>query len=184
MRKYLTTLCLLTSASAVAGPPYRTDAPEPTPYKHYEIFFASQYTTTAEGKSGTLPHIEINYGAMPRVQIGIRLPYGFNQTSGNARQYGLGDIEIGLKYRLVDETDSRPMISFFPSMKSHTGNSERGLTDGANSYLLPVWVGKKWGDWSTYGGAGYKINQALGAQNSWTMGWLLQRQISTPLSLG
>jgi len=184
MRTWLTLLSFLGASLAFAGPPYRTDDPEPTPYQHYEIFFASQFTRTADGESGTLPHIEINYGATPRIQIGIRLPYAFNQAQGETRQYGLGDIELGLKYRLLDESDARPMVSFFPSMKTHTGNEETGLGDGANSFLLPIWLGKSWGGWSTYGGAGYKINREFGAQNSWSMGWLLQRKISAPLSIG
>ena len=45
---------------------------------------------------------------------------------------------------------------------------------------------KSFGDWTTYGGGGYWINQDanLGDKNYWFFGWLLQRKVTEKLTLG
>src|SRR5882724_10068903 len=46
------------------GPPFATDDPEPVEYRHWEIYLASQYQHATDGAAGTLPHVEVNYGAL------------------------------------------------------------------------------------------------------------------------
>ena len=123
--KYLVALALILPMQAFAGPPYNTDDPEPTEHKHYEVFVASEYNRNVEGKSGTKPHIEINYGLVPGVQIGVSIPYAFSNPTHEKSHYGLGDIEVSLKYRFIQETKTTPMVSFFPAYKSHTGNEKK-----------------------------------------------------------
>src|SRR5450432_350943 len=60
---------LLASAAAQAGPPYVTDDPEPVDYRHWEVYLASQDAITSGGASGTAPHVEVNYGAVPDLQL-------------------------------------------------------------------------------------------------------------------
>jgi len=175
---------LTISSVAFAGPPYETDDPDPTEYKHYEIFVASEYHRSAEEESGTLPHLEVNYGLMPDVQIAISIPNAFSETQGQSRHYGLGDIELGVKYRFIQETETTPMVAFYPSYKSHTGNDHKGLGNDANEYFLPIWLSKSWGEWTTYGGGGYTITQEVDAKNHWFFGWLLEKQITEHLALG
>lgn len=169
---------------ALAGPPYETDDPDPTEYKHYEIFVATEYHRSAEERSGTFPNLEVNYGLMPDVQIGINTPIAFSQIDNQNRHYGLGDIELSVKYRFIQETEVMPMVSFFPSYKSHTGNANKNLGNGESEYFLPIWLGKSWGDWTTYGGSGYTITQEDNAKNSWFFGWLLQKQVTKHLNIG
>ena len=59
---------------ALAGPPYVTDDPEPTPYRSYEIYLASDYARNADSVDFTTPHLEFNYGLMPNVQITATMP--------------------------------------------------------------------------------------------------------------
>jgi hypothetical protein len=53
-----------------------------------------------------------------------------------------------------------------------TGNENRGLGAGHVRAFLPVWVQKSFGEWTTYGGGGYWINQDdnLGDKNYWFAG--------------
>jgi len=56
--------CLACAAGlAFAGPPFQTDDPEPVELHHYEFYVATQQTLTSDGRSGTAPHLEFNYGA-------------------------------------------------------------------------------------------------------------------------
>jgi hypothetical protein len=50
--------------------------------------------------------------------------------------------------------------------------------------LLPLWVQKASGPWTLDPGAGYLVNRAVGARNSWYLGVLAQRSIGDRLSLG
>ena len=106
---------LFISQFAAAGPPFLTDDPEPVEYQHHEFYIASQRTKTADGAAGTLPHLEYNYGAAPDVQLHVIVPYVFSHPAGDTHQKGLGDVEVGVKYRILQETDSSPMVGIFLS---------------------------------------------------------------------
>ncbi len=55
-----------------------------------------------------------------------------------------------------------------------TGSQTRGLGSESAQVLLPVWIQKSYGKWTTYGGGGYWVARGSGNQNSWYAGWLLQ----------
>lgn len=180
----LVAVLMLGTGSSLAGPPFVTDDPEPTDYQHYEVYLSFQQTRTAAGTDGTLPQLEINYGGAPDLQLGIGLPLAFTRPSGGASHSGFGDIALSAKYRFLQETDSRPMAAFFPSVTLATGNADKGLGAGASQIFLPLWLQKSWGAWQSYGGAGYTIDHSAGAKNHWFLGWQLQREITTQLTLG
>lgn len=172
------------SAIAQAGPPFVTDDPEPVDYHHWEVYLASQYEHGDEGATGTLPHLELNYGALPNLQLHLIAPAAFDAPSGETRHYGYGDTELGAKYRFVDETDSHPQVGIFPLVELPTGSNARGLGAGHTQVFLPVWLQKTFGSWTTYGGAGYWINPGAGNRNWWFTGWLLQKKLSEDFTLG
>jgi hypothetical protein len=153
-------------------------------YRHDEFYIASQLTTTSDGSAGTLPQVEYNYGAMPDIQLHIQVPYAFNSPAGGPRESGLGDIELGVKYRFLQETDSRPMAGIFPAILFASGSVKKGVGNGAMQMFLPVWLQKRWGEWQSNLGGGYWINHAAGSQNHWFFGWQLQKDISQHLTLG
>ena len=175
---------LTTSGLALAGPPFLTDDPEPVDYQHHELYISTQQTNTADGRTGTMPHVEYNYGVAPDVMVHIIAPFVFNSPADGSRQSGLGDVEVGVKYRLLQETDSSPMVGIFPIIVTHTGDADKGLGNGATQVFLPVWLQKKWGEWQSYGGGGYWINNAPETKNHWYFGWQIQKEISEHLSLG
>ena len=111
-------LCLF-SVCASAGPPFQTDDPEPIDFRHYEFYtFASADGTRVETDTEG-PALEFNWGALPNVHLHIIIPTAAIFPSNNAslapagvgpRAFGIGDIELGVKYRFVQETKKRPMI--------------------------------------------------------------------------
>jgi hypothetical protein len=169
---------------AHAGPPFITDDPEPVDYGHYEFYVASQQVLTEDGRVGTLPQLEFNYGAAPDLQLHIIVPYAFNSPADAPTRRGIGDTELGMKYRFLQETDTQAMVGIFPLVITDTGNAQRGLGNGGTQVFLPLWVQKKWGDWQSYGGGGYWINDAPNTKNHWFVGWQLQRDLSDQWTLG
>lgn len=167
-----------------AGPPFVTDDPEPVELHHWEFYAASEVTHDHSGSSGTLPHFEVNYGAIPNVQIHAIFPIAFVRPNGGQRESGLGDIELGLKYRIVQEGVNRPMMGLFPLLELPTGNSDRGLGSGQLQAFFPMWLQKSWGAWTSYGGGGYFLHSGSGNRDYWLGGWEIQRDFGESLTLG
>ncbi len=169
---------------AWAGPPFTTDDPEPVEYLHWEVYFASEVHHDPDGWSGTSPHLEINYGAAPELQLHLIAPVSFVAPAHGASRFGYGDTELGAKYRFFEETKRLPQIGTFPLLEIPTGDHKRGLGSGHEQIFLPLWLQKSSGPWTTYGGAGYWINPGAGNRNWWYFGWLLQREVYSGFTLG
>ena len=174
-------LVLLSSRRVVAGPPFLTDDPEPVPWHNYEAYLFSTVDRGPGMTSWAVPAFEFNIGAAPNLQLHAIVPGAYVTPLG---AYGIGDIELGAKYRFVQETRKQPEVGVFPLIELPTGNSRLGLGNGQVWARLPVWVQKSHGPWTTYGGVGYQINHALSMKDSLFAGWLVQRQISKRLVLG
>jgi hypothetical protein len=185
-KSFLATLIAILGATqlAWAGPPFATDDPEPVEYRHWELYLASQLAHDKDGWSGTSPHFEINYGALPNLQLHLIAPVSFSASSHGATHFGYGDTEFGVKHRFFEETDQLPQIGVFPLVEIPSGNRERGLGTGHAQVFLPLWLQKSFGPWTTYGGAGYWINPGKDNRDWWFTGWLLQREITPALTLG
>jgi hypothetical protein len=181
---YLLALFFFMAPAAWAGPPFITDDPEPVEYHHGEFYIASQYADNKDGKEGTLPHFEFNYGIVPDVQLHLIAPFAYDHPNGGPTAYGLGDTEVGVKYRLIHENKNIPQIGVFPIMHIPTGDADRGLGGGHIQFFLPVWIQKSWGSWTTYGGGGYWINPGQGNRNFYQIGWLVQQNLSDALAVG
>jgi hypothetical protein len=167
---------------AYAGPPFITDDPEPVDLGHWEVYAFSAATQMKGDFGGTFVGTEVNYGAAPNLQLHIIVPLAFDARSGSPMQAGIGDIELGAKYRIVD-TDGL-QIGVFPLLEVPTGDAKLGLGDGYTRGFFPVWVQKDFGHWTSYGGGGYWSNPGPGNRNYWFAGWLLQYQCTDNLALG
>jgi hypothetical protein len=181
-------LAVLASGSANAGPPFRTDDPEPVDYQHYEFYTFTSGTHISGDTGGVGPAWEFNYGLIPNGQFHIIAPLAFDLPAGASNQFGYGDTEIGFKYRFIQEDEKgwTPMVGVFPMLEVPTGDQSKGLGAGHTRLFLPLWVQKSFGDWTTYGGGGYWINQdnALGDKDYWFFGWLLQKKVTEKLVIG
>jgi hypothetical protein len=181
----LLALCLTSgSVGALAGPPFQTDDPEPVDYQHYEAYFFALADSTKLGTGTQGPAVEVNWGAAPNLQLHLVVPWAGNLPPGGPDTFGLGDIEIGAKYRFVQEKGARPQVGVFPFLEIPSGDASRGLGNGQVWARLPVWVQKSWGPWTSYGGGGAVVNGAPGLRNYPFAGWLVQRDLSKKLTLG
>ncbi len=171
-------------ATALAGPPFQTDDPEPIDFRNYEFYtFAASDGTPLETDTAG-PAVEFNWGALPNVHLHIIVPAAAILPAGAPRAFGIGDIELGIKYRFVQETKHRPMIGTFTMFEIPTGSAARGLGVGKTWYKLPVWVQKSFGPWTTYGGGGVTLVNVPGYRNYPFAGWLVQRDLSKKVTLG
>ncbi len=167
---------------ARGGPPFFTDDPEPVELGRHEFYLFSTLDHTRHSDLLTLPAFEYNAGVYPETQFHIVVPLVYSAAGGSSA-YGLGDTELGLKYRFVKEGPASPQIGIFPMLEIATGDPGRGLGGGSTWLKLPLWLQKSWGDWTSYGGAGYAVN-VPGKRNYFYGGWLVQRKLGERLTLG
>ncbi len=181
---YLAAGWLCCSLTALAGPPFATDDPEPIDYQHWEFYVASQHAKTSDGWSGTAPHLELNYGVVSNVMLHLITPMVYDAPSDGDTHYGYGDTELGVKYRFIQETEHVPQFGIFPLLEIPTGNLSEGLGSGHVEAFLPLWLQKSFGDWTLYGGGGYGINPGAGNEDWGFVGMVVQRQITDNFLLG
>jgi hypothetical protein len=177
-------MVVVLAATAFAGPPFLTDDPAPVDFKHWEAYLFSTINITHQQTDVTGPALEFNAGALPNLQLHLVIPMAYASPAEAPRVYGLGDIEVGIKYRFIQETNHRPMVGVFPMLEIPTSDAGRGLGYGRAWWRLPLWLQKSYGPWTTYGGGGYVINPAPNQRNYYFGGWQLQRDISEKLTLG
>jgi hypothetical protein len=177
-------LCLVVVDVLRAGPPFVTDDPEPVEFRHWEVYVASVLNYASGDWSGTLPHLEINYGGVPNLQLHFLAPLAFNFARSGPSFFGYGDTELGAKYRFLEQGKITPDVAVFPAMEVPTGNESRGLGAGHVQLFLPVWLQKDFGKWTINAGGGFWINPGASNQNWEIAGMLLQRQLTDHLTLG
>jgi hypothetical protein len=170
----------------LAGPPFLTDDPVPTDYKHFELYTSVILDRTDEDYNIDSPSIELDYGLIPNIEIDITVLGSLTlpRHIPNPRQYGLGDTELASTLRFVQETDHCPQIAFTPSITFPTGDENRGLGNGRPSKTFPFWAEKSWGPWTFDAGGGYTLNSAPDMLNYFFGGILLQHTINKKITLG
>lgn len=171
-------VALALAGPAWAGPPYVTDDPEPTDEGHWEIYgFANGVHTdgSTAGESG----LDINYGAAKDLQLTVVVPAAYDASG-----VGMGVVELAAKYKILHERDGSwtPSVAVFPRAFVPTARSRFAST--RLNLLLPVWIGKTWGDWTAFGGGGYQLCPGTGNRNFWTGGVALTRTLTDRLQLG
>lgn len=175
----------MASTCAYAGPPFVTDDPEPVDLHAWEINYGATWLRTADGSGGAVPGIDLNYGALPNVQLHAQPQIAYARgPGGNA--VGLGDLELGIKYRLTrpDKPRSDWMVGIYPMLELPTGSARRGLGTGAHSIYLPVWVQTTRGHWTVFGGAGYWLDHGARAHNAWAGGITALYEVNARLQFG
>src|SRR5262244_2485552 len=89
---------------AFAGPPYFSDDPEPTDYRHFEIYTFTNGTHVRGDTSG-VGGIDFNYGGAPDLQLTAVIPFAYDSPSGAKTASGLGNVELAAKYRFLHQDD-------------------------------------------------------------------------------
>jgi hypothetical protein len=169
---------------AFAGPPFLTDDPETVPLGQWEINLASIGQWTSSERNGTAPQVDANYGLFEDLQLHAQPAMAYSHAADGGGHYGVGDCELGIKWRFVHEEGALPQLSVYPLLELPLGNQQLGLGSGRTQAFLPLWIQKSWSSWTTYGGGGYWINPGTGNRNYLFMGWVVQREVSEGLVLG
>lgn len=170
-----------TAFPAAAGPPYLTDDPVPTDTGHWEIYGF----TAGEGHGSDLDDdvgFDLNYGAVKGVQLTATLPLSFSHDRLDGWRGGSGDVELGVKYRFIDDEKQGFSAAIFPRAILPTASRSPGEK---MRILLPVWLGKDFpGGTSLFGGGGYEFNPGPGNRNFWQAAVAVTQDLNKIISVG
>jgi len=166
---------------AFAGPPYRSDDPEPTDYKHYEIYAFTNGIVARDGTSGA-GGIDFNYGGAPNLQLTATLPVGYAFSSSGPFLGSLSNIELAAKYRFLTQANVGLDVAVFPRVFLPSASANVGQPHG--SFLFPVWMEKDWDKWSAFGGGGCEINRGGNSQDFCLAGLVITNQVTSNLQVG
>lgn len=174
-------LLLMAAAPAIAGPPYQTDDPEPTELGHWEIY----NFVTVDGRHGDFDGeggLDLNYGGARGLQLTATVPIAFSHSSRTGWHAGSGELELGAKYRFVNDEQRGWQAAVFPRLILPT--SAKGLGSNRVRLLLPLWAQKDFGGASVFGGGGYEINPGHGNKDFWQAGLAVTHDFGGTFSIG
>ena len=85
----------------------------------------------------------LTYGASEKCDIVLEIPYLWLDPEEEANVDGVGDIEIGPEYCLFEGSDSLPAASLGLTIKTATGDEDKGLGSGEIDYGLKTIFSKE-----------------------------------------
>jgi hypothetical protein len=149
------TFCIaagLCAASRVAawgqgGPPMMTDDPGTPDPGTWEINLAVTGDLRPDTREYEAPVVDVNYGAGGHVQLTFSLPLAFTHEAGAGTHGDLGEVELGTKWRFVDQGHALPLdVSTFPKLVFHPALN--GPQEEGTEVIVPFEVARSAGPFS------------------------------------
>jgi len=166
---------------AHGGPPYVSDDPEPTDFRHFEIYAFNAGASTRSGLDGAAG-IDFNYGAVRNLQLTALLPVGFQSEQHKPTAVNLSNVELAAKYRFLHQAQIGLDAALFPRLFLPAGSSSVG--DSHTSLLVPLWLEREMGPWSMFGGGGYDFNRGGSSRDFFQLGFVIARKMIPNLQIG
>jgi hypothetical protein len=174
---------LLAIHLAKAGPPFVTDDPEPPLPGGWEINVPFILERTAGNTEMNAPLFDLNYG-LPNVQLKLEIPIAIVHEDSSGTAAGAGDLLLGVKWRFLNNEQSKFQLGVYPQLLLPTGDRAQGLGEGRPAYVLPFLAQKSWDKWTLYGNVGYWWQNGAEMRNYFYAGAVLEYGISERLTLG
>lgn len=158
-------------ALSQGGPPLITDDPGTPGDGVWEINLAFTVEKTAEKEwFFEAPLLDINYGVGDSVQLKFEVPWVFDHQEGGSTKDGLGNSELGVKWRFLDQEEYLVDVSLYPqlSFNSPTSSADRGLVEEGTELFLPFEVERRFGPFSLNPEIGFLVREE--GQDEWAYG--------------
>ncbi|MHC4445352.1 MAG: hypothetical protein ACYTBZ_06275 [Planctomycetota bacterium] len=181
---------------SLAGPPLITDDPDTPGKGGWEINLSYNLEVTRErivelmpsGRTRTklhlarehmVPLLDINYGLMENDQWKIEFPLLIEREPDGTYQRGIGDLEVGWKFRFLEQDQFPVSLSIYPQAVIPTGDHRRGLGASKPQYVFPLQIGRHFGDdrLFLYGEVGYAAFMARDQDDGWFYGLAVEYQL-------
>jgi hypothetical protein len=134
------------------------------------------------------PNLTLAYGLLEQLDLEIGSGYLFFDPKEGKRENGLGDTELKLKYRPIDEKGWIPSLAVSGTLKIPTASDSKGLGSGQTDFGINAIATKGIGErWLVHLNLGYtfigedgvdnEMNYSLGGQFILTDKWTLVAEV-------
>lgn len=147
---------------AQGGPPMITDDTGTVPKGHWEINSAFTIERGADERLYGTPLLDINYGLSKNTQLKVEIPWLVVHRNGQQSINGLGNTNIGVRWRFRDETPKhRIALSIYPQFEFNnpTASVRRGIVDRGPEFLMPLQWQTQVGKYGVGGDVGYRFKR-------------------------
>jgi hypothetical protein len=170
-------------ARAQGGPPYYTNDPGTPGNRNWEINLGYMPFLYSGASITHMPDVDINYGLGDRIQLTYENAWLRVKEGSDAAKYGLGQDQLGLKWRFYDNDKTGLGISIFPQLSINNPDHavQRGITPPGASLIIPVEFSKKLGQIDVNWEFGY--NAVHLGPDGWLAGLVVGRDMSKKLEL-
>ena len=144
---FVTLVLICFPLGVVAGPPILTnDTGTPGSGKR-----ETNVGFTVEKRRDTTlyntPALDLNYGIGDRIQLSYSVSWIVLDTTNEAAKSGLGNSEVAVKWRFLDEDKNGMALSVYPRFifNNPVSSADKGLVDKGTVFRLPFQMEKKMG---------------------------------------
>jgi hypothetical protein len=174
---------LANSAFAQGGPPYYTNDPgTPGPF-NWEINLGYMPFLYSNQSVSHTPDVDINFGVGDRIQLTYENAWLRVQDPSSPTKFGLGQSNLGVKWRFYDAGESKLAVSTFPQLFLNNPNDavRRGITPASQSFLLPFEFSRKFGPIGVNYEIGYQFTHK--GRDTWLMGLVLGHDFTSKFEM-
>jgi hypothetical protein len=170
-------------AHAQGGPPYYTTDPGTPGNLNWEINFGYMPFLYNGNSITHTPDVDINFGVGDRIQLTYENAWLRVWNQGAPAKYGMGQDNVGVKWRFYDSGEDGMQFSIFPQGFINNPNHavQRGITPPGSSFLFPVEFTKKIGPIDLNLETGYNFVH-LGP-DSWFTGMVIGHDVTKKLEV-
>ena len=136
-----------------AARPLSTDDAGVVEESHMEIESGFEYVKQTDEENNL--NFVLKYGIIKNLDLGLEIPYKFIDFNEGDDVDGIGDIIFSTKCHFLDEGKNLPALALSYSIKSKTGDKDKGLGSGEIDYSLNGIITKEIGDFTTHINFGY-----------------------------
>ncbi|MGO8985812.1 MAG: hypothetical protein ACLQFM_13600 [Terriglobales bacterium] len=158
---------------AQGGPPYYTNDPGTPGNLNWEINLGYMPFFYSNQSVSHTPDLDLNFGVGPRIQLTYENAWLRVQNPSSPTKFGLGQSNLGVKWRFYDAGESGLSISTFPQLFLNNPNDavRRGIVPPSQGFLLPFEFSKKFGPVGVNYEIGYQFTHK--GPDTWLMGLVL-----------
>lgn len=115
-------LCCCSALKAQGGPPFYTNDPGTPGDRNWEINLGYMPFLYNGQSTSHVPDVDINYGVGDRIQLTFENAWLRVKSGADAAKYGLGQDQLGVKWRFYDNDKAGLGISLFPQVSINNPN--------------------------------------------------------------
>ncbi len=168
---------------AQAGPPMLTGDPGTPGDGNWEINIAATLEKRRSESRWEAPALDLNYGLGEHIQLSYEVPWIVLSPSGEGTRSGLGNSNIGVKWRFLDEEKHGISASIKPEFEFNppTSSADRGVVEEGTVFRLPLQMEKKLGPVT----AGLEFGRAFKRKqdDAWIYGFVAGHKATERLEL-